>query len=47
MTYKLGTLPSKGANVSELADFLEVKCLLSTEKSYSITSAKWASYLHG
>ncbi len=42
MTYKLGTLPSKGANVSELADFLEVQCLLSTEKSYSITSAKSA-----
>lgn len=42
MAFKLGNLPNKGAKTSELADFLEVQCLLSDEKSYSITSAKSA-----
>lgn len=39
--YKLGTTPlSKQPTKTELADFLEVKCLLSPENVYSINSAK-------
>lgn len=41
--YKLGTTPlSKQPTKTELADFLEVKCLLSPENVYSINSAKSA-----
>lgn len=38
--YKLGTVPSASANISELADFLEVQCLFSDEALYSISSAR-------
>lgn len=40
--YKLGTVPSVSANISELADFLEIKCLFSDEALYSINSARSA-----
>ncbi len=41
--YKLGTTPlSKQPSKTELADFLEVKCLFSEAKMYSINSAKSA-----
>lgn len=38
--YKLGSLPSISSNISELADFIEMECLLSEEESYSSMSAK-------
>lgn len=40
--YKLGSVPGISANISELADFLEIKCLFSDEQSYSISSARSA-----
>lgn len=40
--YKLGSVPGISANISELADFLEIKCLFSDERLYSISSARSA-----
>ena len=39
MSYKLGQLPSLLATQAEMADYLEVSCLLSLEKSFSIVEA--------
>ena len=38
--YKLGTIPSINDDISEIADFLEIKCLFSEERLFSIESAK-------
>ena len=39
MPYKIGNLPSPKATQAEIADFLEVSCLLSEEGSFSIVKA--------
>lgn len=39
MPYKLGELPSDMATQDEIADYLEVKCLLSADESFSIVEA--------
>ena len=39
MSYKIGNLPSPKATQAEIADFLEVSCLLSEEGSFSIVKA--------
>lgn len=39
MSYNLGMLPSDMATLDEIADYLEVKCLLSAEESFSIVEA--------
>lgn len=38
--YKLGNIPSIKDDISEIADFLEIKCLFSEEGIFSIESAK-------
>ena len=40
--YKLGNIPSIKDDISEIADFIEIKCLFSDEGLYSIESAKSA-----
>ena len=39
MPYKLGSLPSEQATQAEIADYLEVQCLLSGDGFYSIVEA--------
>lgn len=39
MAYKIGSLPSPQASMEELADYLEIQCILSDEKSFSIVEA--------
>lgn len=39
MPYKLGGMPSEQATQAEIADYLEVQCLLSGDGSYSIVEA--------
>lgn len=39
MPYRLGELPSDKATQDEIADYLEVKCLLSADDSFSIVEA--------
>lgn len=39
MPYKIGQLPSEMATQDEIADYLEVKCLLSADNSFSIVEA--------
>lgn len=39
MAFKLNDLPSSGASIPELADFVETECLKSSTKSYSLVSA--------
>lgn len=38
MTYRLRQIPSERSTLSELADYMEVQCLISDEKIYSTTS---------
>lgn len=38
--YKLGSIPSIKDDISEIADFIEIKCLFNVEKAFSIESAK-------
>lgn len=40
--YKLGNIPSIKDDISEIADFIEIKCLFSEEGVFSIESAKSA-----
>lgn len=42
MPYKLGDIPTSGASESEKCDFMEIQCLLSETKSYSIMEASQA-----
>ena len=39
MSYKLNNLPSPRATIAELADFVEIECLKSASKSYTLESA--------
>lgn len=47
MSYKLGQLPSPGASLPEIADFMEFQCLIGGEDSYSTTSGKDAMGILG
>ena len=40
--FKLGNIPSIKDDISEIADFIEIKCLFSEERIFSIESAKSA-----
>ena len=39
MSYIIGDTPSLGSSVSEIADYLEIECLRSTEGAFSVVEA--------